>query len=149
MGGQGRHRCSPRTPAADGGGGADLVGRGPPPRVDGVPSQRWRLPLLLSVRAYGLFCTTQTLLRQRPRGSVPSKLMVDEEGGIHVAQANLEPLVRAMRTLIDDHERREAVGCPAARERAHIIAPESVLPRFGEFYRDILALERLDPDVAL
>lgn len=33
-------RCSPRTPAAHGGGGADLAGGDPPRRVDGVPSQR-------------------------------------------------------------------------------------------------------------
>jgi len=71
--------------------------------------------------------------------------IVDEASGILVPQGDVDALEQAMRTLIEDPDRREAMG-RAARERARLFAAESVLPRFEQLYRDILALESVEAD---
>jgi len=48
-----------------------------------------------------------------------------------------------MRTLIEDPERREAMG-RAVRERARLCAAELALPRFEQLYHHMLALEGID-----
>lgn len=71
--------------------------------------------------------------------------IVDEASGILVPQGDANALAQAMRTLIDDPERREAMG-RAARERAQLFAAEKVLPRFEQLYRDTLAFEGVTRD---
>lgn len=71
--------------------------------------------------------------------------IIDDASGILVPQGNAEALTQAMRALIDDPERRAAMG-RAAYERAQLFAVESVLPRFEQLYRDVLALESVDAD---
>ena len=67
--------------------------------------------------------------------------MLDDASGILVPQGDPEALAQAMRVLIDDPERREAMG-RAGRERARMFAAESVLPRFEQLYMDVLERER-------
>lgn len=69
--------------------------------------------------------------------------MIDDASGILVPQGDVDALEQAMRALIDDPERREAMG-RAARERAQMFSAESVLPRFEQLYRDMLSLEGAD-----
>jgi len=62
--------------------------------------------------------------------------MLDAESGILVPQGDVDALARAMQDLIDDPERREAMG-RAARERARMFTAESVVPRFEQLYDNI------------
>lgn len=66
--------------------------------------------------------------------------IIDEDSGILVPQGDVDALEQAMRGLIEDPDRREAMG-RAARLRAQLFAAESVLPRFEQVYRDMLELE--------
>lgn len=69
--------------------------------------------------------------------------IVDEDSGILVPQGDVAALTEAMRSLIADPERRKRMG-RAAHERAKMFAAESVLPRFEQVYRDMLALHGRD-----
>ncbi len=60
--------------------------------------------------------------------------MLDESTGILVPPGDVDALAAAMRELIEDPERREALG-RAAAERARSFAGTSVLPRFEDAYR--------------
>lgn len=70
--------------------------------------------------------------------------MLDETTGILVPQGDPEALAAAMRALIEDPERREALG-RAAAERAKGFAGTSVLPRFEEAYRATIAAGAPEP----
>jgi glycosyltransferase involved in cell wall biosynthesis len=70
--------------------------------------------------------------------------MLDETTGILVPQGDAEALAAAMRELIEDPERREALG-RAAAERAKSFAGTNVLPRFEEAYRDTIAAGAPEP----
>jgi glycosyltransferase involved in cell wall biosynthesis len=64
--------------------------------------------------------------------------MLDEETGILVPQGDPEALAAAMRELVEDPARREALG-RAAAERAESFAAPSVLPRFEDAYRSTIS----------
>jgi glycosyltransferase involved in cell wall biosynthesis len=64
--------------------------------------------------------------------------MVGETGGILVPQGDVAALADAMGQLIRDPARREEYG-RAAAERARTFAAPSVLPRFEQAYRDVIA----------
>ena len=66
--------------------------------------------------------------------------MIDETTGILVPQGDAGALARAMQELIDDPQRRAAMG-RAALERARTFTAEAVLPRFEQAYRDVVAFE--------
>lgn len=69
--------------------------------------------------------------------------IIDDASGLLVPQGDVDALEQARRALIDHPERREAMG-RAARKRAQLFAAESVLPRFEQVYREMLALEGAD-----
>jgi glycosyltransferase involved in cell wall biosynthesis len=64
--------------------------------------------------------------------------MVDETTGILVPPGDDAALAAAMEDLIRDPERREAYG-RAAAERAKDFTLETVLPRYEQLYRDVIA----------
>lgn len=64
--------------------------------------------------------------------------MLTESTGMLVPQGDVAALTEAMRELIEDPERRERLG-RAAAERAQSFTASSVLPRFEEAYRDVIA----------
>ena len=64
--------------------------------------------------------------------------MLDEQTGMLVPQGDVAALTAAMRELIADPERREAMGLAAA-ERAKNFAAPSVLPRFEQAYEATIA----------
>ena len=64
--------------------------------------------------------------------------ILDESCGLLVPQGDPEALAGAMRTLIDDPQRREAMGL-AARAHAQQFTAAAVLPRFEQAYRDLAA----------
>lgn len=68
--------------------------------------------------------------------------MLDETCGVLVPQGDPQALADAMKALIEDPARREAMGS-AARARAQEFTASSVLPRFEQAYRDLLT-----PDAA-
>lgn len=65
--------------------------------------------------------------------------MIDETCGVLVPQGDAAALAAAMQALIDDPERRAAMG-RAARARARAFTADAVVPRFEQAYRDLLAL---------
>jgi glycosyltransferase involved in cell wall biosynthesis len=64
--------------------------------------------------------------------------MLTETTGVLVPPGDVDALSEAMAGLIDDPERREAMG-KAAAERAKNFAAPAVLPRFEQAYEEILA----------
>jgi glycosyltransferase involved in cell wall biosynthesis len=64
--------------------------------------------------------------------------MLTEETGVVVPQGDVDALREAMAGLIENPERREAMGVAAA-ERAKSFAAPAVLPRFERAYEEILA----------
>lgn len=64
--------------------------------------------------------------------------MIGDDAGILVPQGDVGALAGAMRDLIGDPELRERFG-KTAGERAHSFAATSVIPRFEQAYRDVLA----------
>jgi len=64
--------------------------------------------------------------------------MVGDDAGMLVPQGDVGALETAMRELIGDPERRDRYG-KAASERARSFAAGSVIPRFEQAYRDVLA----------
>jgi glycosyltransferase involved in cell wall biosynthesis len=64
--------------------------------------------------------------------------MLTEDTGVVVPQGDVEALTEAMAGLIENPERREAMG-RAAAERARSFAAPAVLPRFEQAYEEILA----------
>lgn len=64
--------------------------------------------------------------------------MLDARNGILVDQGDPVALAAAMSALIDDPERREALG-RAGRERWTEFAAPAVLPRFEQAYQDVIA----------
>jgi glycosyltransferase involved in cell wall biosynthesis len=70
--------------------------------------------------------------------------MLTEETGVLVPQGDAGALREAMEGLIADPERREAMG-RAAAERARNFRAESVLPRFEDAYRSVIAAGNKHP----
>jgi glycosyltransferase involved in cell wall biosynthesis len=70
--------------------------------------------------------------------------MLDETTGILVPQGDAAALASAMSELIEDPERREALG-RAAAERAKSFAGINVLPRFEDAYRATIAAGAPEP----
>jgi glycosyltransferase involved in cell wall biosynthesis len=70
--------------------------------------------------------------------------MLDETTGILVPQGDATALATAMSELIEDPERREALG-QAAAERAKNFAGTNVLPRFEDAYRATIATGAPEP----
>lgn len=66
--------------------------------------------------------------------------MLDETTGMLVRQGDVDALAAAMTELIEDPERREALG-RAAAERAKSFAGPSVLPRFEDAYLATIAAD--------
>ena len=64
--------------------------------------------------------------------------MIGDSAGILVPQGDAGALESAMRKLIGDPEQRARFG-RAASERARSFAAPSVIPRFEQAYRDVLA----------
>lgn len=64
--------------------------------------------------------------------------MIGDDAGILVPQGDVGALAGAMRDLIGDPALRERFG-KTAGERAHSFAATSVIPRFEQAYRDVLA----------
>lgn len=64
--------------------------------------------------------------------------MIGDDAGILVPQGDVGALAGAMRDLISDPALRERFG-KTAGERAHSFAATSVIPRFEQAYRDVLA----------
>jgi glycosyltransferase involved in cell wall biosynthesis len=64
--------------------------------------------------------------------------MIGDNAGILVPQGDVGALAGAMRDLIEDPERRERFG-HAASDKAQTFAARSVIPRFEQAYRDVLA----------
>ena len=64
--------------------------------------------------------------------------MIGDGAGMLVPQGDVGALETAMRELIGDPERRERYGRTAS-ERARSFAATSVIPRFEQAYRDVLA----------
>jgi len=64
--------------------------------------------------------------------------MLDESTGILVPQGDSDALAAAMRELIDDPDRRRALG-RAARERSADFSAANVLPRFESAYEAVIA----------
>lgn len=64
--------------------------------------------------------------------------MIGDNAGMLVPQGDVGALEAAMRELIGDPERRDRFG-RAASERARSFAATSVIPRFEQAYRDVLA----------
>ncbi|HET9591880.1 MAG TPA: glycosyltransferase family 4 protein, partial [Solirubrobacterales bacterium] len=62
----------------------------------------------------------------------------ENEAGILVPQGDVGALEGAMKELIGDAEQRERFG-KAASEKARTFAATSVIPRFEQAYRDVLA----------
>lgn len=67
--------------------------------------------------------------------------MLDEETGVLVPQGDVDALAEAMRGLIDDPDRRRALGL-AARERAVEFSAAKILPRFETTYEAVIAKAR-------
>lgn len=70
--------------------------------------------------------------------------MLNEETGMLVPQGDTAALATAMRELIANPERREAMG-RAAAERSKSFAAPSVLPRFEQAYEATIAAGAPDP----
>lgn len=66
--------------------------------------------------------------------------MLDESCGMLVPPGDVAALAAAMQALIDDPERRDALGA-AARVRARDFTAEMIVPRFEQAYRDVLAVD--------
>jgi len=64
--------------------------------------------------------------------------MIGDDAGLLVPQGDVGALEEAMKTLIADPERRGEYGRTAS-ERARSFAATSVIPRFEQAYRDVLA----------
>jgi glycosyltransferase involved in cell wall biosynthesis len=64
--------------------------------------------------------------------------MIDDSAGILVPQGDVAALTEALRVMIEDPERREAYARQAAI-RANDFAAPSILPRFEQAYRDVIA----------
>lgn len=64
--------------------------------------------------------------------------MIGDDAGMLVPQGDVGALEAAMRELIGDPERRERYGRTAS-ERARSFAATSVIPRFEQAYRDVIA----------
>jgi glycosyltransferase involved in cell wall biosynthesis len=64
--------------------------------------------------------------------------MIGDSAGMLVPQGDVGALEEAMKTLIGDPERRDRYG-RAASERARGFAATSVIPRFEQAYRDVIA----------
>jgi glycosyltransferase involved in cell wall biosynthesis len=56
-----------------------------------------------------------------------------------VPQGDVAALAAAMQALVDDPERRDALGA-AARVRARDFTADAIVPRFEQAYRDLLAV---------
>ena len=65
--------------------------------------------------------------------------MLDESCGVLVPQGDVAALAAAMQALVDDPQRRDALGA-AARARARDFTAETIVPRFEQTYRDLLAV---------
>lgn len=70
--------------------------------------------------------------------------MLDATTGILVPPGDVEALATAMRNLIDDPQRREALG-RAAAERARSFTAAVVVPRFEQAYRDTITAAENPP----
>ncbi|HEU4600170.1 MAG TPA: glycosyltransferase family 4 protein, partial [Solirubrobacterales bacterium] len=64
--------------------------------------------------------------------------MIGDDAGMLVPQGDVSALEAAMRELIGDPDRRDRFG-RAASDRARSFAASSVIPRFEQAYRDVLA----------
>lgn len=64
--------------------------------------------------------------------------MIGDDAGMLVPQGDVGALEAAMKTLIADPERRDRYG-KVARERAGDFSATSVIPRFEQAYRDVIA----------
>jgi glycosyltransferase involved in cell wall biosynthesis len=69
--------------------------------------------------------------------------MIGDDAGLLVPQGDVGALEEAMRSLIGDPERRGEYG-RVASERARSFAATSVIPRFEQAYRDVLAAGSID-----
>jgi glycosyltransferase involved in cell wall biosynthesis len=65
--------------------------------------------------------------------------MLDESCGMLVPPGDVAALAAAMQALVDDPERRNALGA-AARVRARDFTADTIVPRFEQAYRDVLAV---------
>ena len=104
-----------------------------PRALFGVMPSLWPEPLGATV--------AEGMNRGRPViGTIPGGHadMLDEDTGLLVPQGDAGALAAAMADLIENPERREAMGLAAA-EKAQSFADSSVLPRFEDAYRATIA----------
>src|SRR5215210_2360483 len=90
--------------------------------------------------------STVTEAMSRGKAVIGSRLgghadLLDEDSGLTVPPGDVGALTAAMRELIADPERREALGAAAARRARGVTAPV-VIPRFEQAYRDLIAAVR-------
>lgn len=98
----------------------------------GVMPSLWPEPLGATV-SEGM-SRGRPVIGTRPGGHAD---MLDATTGVLVPQGDAAALAAAMRELIEDPERREALG-RAAAERAREFAAPAVVPRFEQAYRDAI-----------
>lgn len=65
--------------------------------------------------------------------------MLDESCGVLVPPGDVAALAAAMQALVDDPKGRDALGA-AARVRARDFTADTIVPRFEQAYRDVLAV---------
>jgi glycosyltransferase involved in cell wall biosynthesis len=99
----------------------------------GVMPSLWPEPLGATV-AEGM-SRGKPVIGTKPGGHAD---MLTESTGILVPQGDVDALATAMAELIGDPEQRQRLG-RAAAERARSFRAESVLPRFEEAYRTVIA----------
>ncbi len=99
----------------------------------GVMPSLWPEPLGATV-AEGM-SRGKPVIGTRPGGHTD---MLDEQTGILVPQGDVEALAAAMRELMTDPARREALGRAAAEKATGFAAP-NVIPRFESAYEEVIA----------